>query len=682
MSSRPVVASLPLLLLLSLPSPIIPTTWYLKEPFTRFKSAEKNLVCALDGIDLSTSTLDRTCIEGTDLAQIYCYGKILEAINYHHKTMLFQGDSKHFVDRPLKKPAHEIVQNFKQKFNVSAWKDFKVTKMTDAQVKDLETFVRDNFAKADGLLEKVTPKDWQEKPPKFERIKDKDFKKWAYELNELWKELGKKVPEKMKDDSTSTLIYVSNPFVVPGGRFREFYYWDAYWIVRGLLASGMVDSVRYMCENFAEMVESFGFVPNGGRIYYNKRSQPPFLTFMVYDYFAATGDMEFLKKVLPTLEKEINFWRTKRSVQVLLNGRDTTFYQYRAESNVPRPESFCADVDTVKDIPKLEDKAKVWREMASAAESGWDFSSRWIEEDVGSKEPWKLTRLMITSIVPVDLNALICGNFEMLAHLFLQIGDKTKAAQYHNDFQTFREDVQNLFYSDGGWFDYNLKTGKLNKKYYASIVVPLFARCYHAVDVEETERMFAKLEQFDNVLTHPFGVPTSTINTEQQWDFPNIWPPLAHMLVESLRRSGSQKMEEKAKEIARRWVSANYELYTSCGQHMWEKIAADNGNPGIGGEYIVQIGFGWANGGVLDLLVTYGDEITKLPGLPEVKETSPPPPLLTILAELVSKWTRTQPSMVMFINSHKHLQILRPLHHPLGITPNQQPRFDPLPGDC
>uniref|UniRef100_A0A183BUW3 Trehalase n=1 Tax=Globodera pallida TaxID=36090 RepID=A0A183BUW3_GLOPA len=259
--------------------------------------------------------------------------------------------------------------------------------------------------------------------------------------------------------------------------------------------------------------------------------------------------------------------------------------------------------------------------------------ARWIEEDVGSKEPWKLTRLMITSIVPVDLNALICGNFEMLAHLFLQIGDKNKAAQYHNDFQTFREDVQNLFYSDGGWFDFNLKTRKLNKKYYGSIVVPLFARCYHAVDVEETERMFAQLELFDNVLKHPFGVPTSAINTEQQWDFPNIWPPLAHMLVESLRRSGSQRMEEKAKEIARRWVSANYELYTSCGRHMWEKLAADNGNPGIGGEYVVQIGFGWTNGGVLDLLVTYGDEITKLPGLPEVKDTS------QTLVELVSKWT-------------------------------------------
>ncbi|KAI3420251.1 Trehalase [Globodera pallida] len=610
MSSRPVVASLPFLLLLfSLPSPIIPTTWYLKEPFTRFKSAEKSLVCALDGIDLSTSTLDRTCIEGTDLAQIYCYGKILEAINYHHKTMLFQGDSKHFVDRPLKKPANEIVKIFKQKFNVGAWKDFKVTKMTDAQVKDLESFVRDNFARADGLLEKVTPKDWKDKPPKFERIKDKDFKKWAYELHGLWKELGKKIPEKIKDDSSSTLIYVSNPFVVPGGRFREFYYWDAYWIVRGLLASGMVESVRYMCENFAEMVESFGFVPNGGRIYYNKRSQPPFLTFMVYDYFAATGDTEFLKKILPTLEKELNFWRTKRSVQVWLKGKNTTFYQYRAESNVPRPESFCADVDTVKDIPKLEDKAKVWREMASAAESGWDFSSRWIEEDVGSKEPWKLTRLMITSIVPVDLNALICGNFEMLAHLFLQIGDKNKAAQYHNDFQTFREDVQNLFYSEGGWFDFNLKTRKLNKKYYGSIVVPLFARCYHAVDVEETERIIPL--ECRRAQSTPNNSGTSPI-------FGRRWPTCSSKACADRAAKEWRKRPRKLHgDGCPPTTNCTLLVDYTCGKNLRQ----DNGNPGIGGEYVVQIGFGWTNGGVLDLLVTYGDEITKLPGLPEVKDT-------------------------------------------------------------
>jgi alpha,alpha-trehalase len=71
---------------------------------------------------------------------------------------------------------------------------------------------------------------------------------------------------------------VPNQFIIPGGRFREFYYWDAYWIIKGLIVSGMTDSVRLMIENFLDLVERFGFVPNGGRIYYSKRSQPPFLT--------------------------------------------------------------------------------------------------------------------------------------------------------------------------------------------------------------------------------------------------------------------------------------------------------------------------------------------------------------------------------------------------------------------
>ncbi len=71
--------------------------------------------------------------------------------------------------------------------------------------------------------------------------------------------------------------------VIPGGRFKEGYYWDSYWIVKGLIASDMLDTAEEVVRNFLIIVEKYGYVPNGFRKYYLNRSQPPFLTLMIKD---------------------------------------------------------------------------------------------------------------------------------------------------------------------------------------------------------------------------------------------------------------------------------------------------------------------------------------------------------------------------------------------------------------
>lgn len=64
------------------------------------------------------------------------------------------------------------------------------------------------------------------------------------------------VDTKIRDNQEKyTLIYVPEPFIAPGGRFREFYYWDAYWIIKGLLASNMTVTARNMINNLASMVD-------------------------------------------------------------------------------------------------------------------------------------------------------------------------------------------------------------------------------------------------------------------------------------------------------------------------------------------------------------------------------------------------------------------------------------------
>ena len=125
-----------------------------------------------------------------------------------------------------------------------------------------------------------------------------------------------------------------------GGRFREFYYWDTYWIIQGLLLSEMYDTTRGILRNFLSMVDTYGFVPNGGRVYYVQRSQPPLLIPMVDSYVTRTGDITFLENNIELLEKEFQFWVTNRTVTINKNGKEYRLARYYATSHGPRPESY------------------------------------------------------------------------------------------------------------------------------------------------------------------------------------------------------------------------------------------------------------------------------------------------------------------------------------------------------
>ena len=86
---------------------------------------------------------------------------------------------------------------------------------------------------------------------------------------------GARVARGGGDTERRTLIALPHPFIVPGGRFVETYYWDNYWILKGLLVCGMRETAAGMIRNMLHQLDAFGFVPNGGRIYYLDRSQPP-----------------------------------------------------------------------------------------------------------------------------------------------------------------------------------------------------------------------------------------------------------------------------------------------------------------------------------------------------------------------------------------------------------------------
>ena len=88
------------------------------------------------------------------------------------------------------------------------------------------------------------------------------------------------------------------------------------------------------------MVTKYGHVPNGGRVYYINRSQPPLLTPMVNSYVTITKDIAFLKQNIDLLEKEFDFWMNERTTVVKKDGKEYTLARYYARSLGPRPESY------------------------------------------------------------------------------------------------------------------------------------------------------------------------------------------------------------------------------------------------------------------------------------------------------------------------------------------------------
>ncbi|XP_075765691.1 trehalase isoform X2 [Pelodiscus sinensis] len=515
-------------------------------------------------------------------SQIYCFGDLLKQVQL---TKLFS-DDKHFVDMALRESPELVLKKFQQLVNV--------TPGGILSKEQLQQFVNSSFSDPGQEFEQWEPQDWTSSPRVLAKISDQKLQAWASDLNAKWKSLGRK-------------IYVPHPLMVPGGRFIEYYYWDSYWVIEGLLISEMTTTAKGMIKNFLYLVERYGHIPNGGRVYYLRRSQPPFLTLMMDAYLAHTNDTEFLRENIHLLEMEYEFWQRNRSVSITVGDRNHSLNYYNVQIGEPRPESYSKDWELATDLNE-DARQELWAELKSAAESGWDFSSRWF---LSSPHPISATLkdTKASAVVPVDLNAFLCKTEHLLASFYRILGNTTKAAQFQANLEHRLEAVQAVFWNEaaGVWMDFNLLKKQLNPAFYPTNLAPLWTDCFS--DQAAAEKAVRYLER-SSALSYKNGLPTSLARTGEQWDLPNAWPPLQHMVIAGLAKSSSPGAKETAFILAQNWIRTNFALYKKY-QAMFEKYSVDgDGNPGTGGEYQVQEGFGWTNGVVLQLLDIYGDRLT------------------------------------------------------------------------
>jgi len=396
-------------------------------------------------------------------------------------------------------------------------------------------------------------------------------------------------------DEKSTLIPLPYPYVVPGGRFREIYYWDSYFTMLGLQVSGRVDMMENMVKNFAFLINKVGHVPNGNRLYYTGRSQPPFYALMVQLLREEKGD-DVLVTALPTLEKEYAFWMKGRESlseestainRVVLMPDGAVLNRYWDEYDTPRPEAYREDTELAHDSGKAS--RKVYRNLRAGAESGWDFSSRWFKDGSTFKT------IHITGIIPVDLNCLVLYLEQTLAEANKFAGKKAEASAYKSlaikrklAIERYCWNAEQQFYTD-----YDFEEDTYKQDITMAGAYPLFFGVATAANAEKVAAVLhAKLLKNG-------GCVTTLTASGQQWDSPNGWAPLQYMAVKGLEK---YNMFQLAAEIAKRWIHLNIKVFKATGKLMEKYNVVDTNLLAGGGEYPSQDGFGWTNGVLLKLM--------------------------------------------------------------------------------
>ncbi len=377
----------------------------------------------------------------------------------------------------------------------------------------------------------------------------------------------------------SSLLALPHPYVVPGGRFDELFYWDSFFTGLGLLRHGHVELFTGMVDNLVFLQESIGYIPNGSRTYLASRSQPPMLAAMVRALMGAGVDG---LGYLPALLREHAFWTAGERV-VPVGG--STASRYFDALDTPRPESFAEDVHLAGGARRGE----LLRNLRAGAESGWDFSSRWCAD------PMDLATIETTDVIPVDLNVLLVELETLIAELFVAAGEGVRAKEYRVAGEGRAAMIREQFWdSKNAWFvDRDRRTGSHRPALTLAGVLPL------AAGIASPEQATVAAGTLRDRFLASGGLRTTLVNSGQQWDAPNGWAPLQWWAVEGLQAYG---FDADAAEVADRWVDTCRRRFLVDGALLEKYDVEETGREPTGGEYDVQAGFGWTNGVLIDFL--------------------------------------------------------------------------------
>jgi alpha,alpha-trehalase len=406
-------------------------------------------------------------------------------------------------------------------------------------------------------------------------------------IEKLWDELTRTAYEEK-----GTLLKLPKPYIVPGGRFNEFFYWDSYFIMLGLQVSGRLEMMENIVENCAYLIQHVGFVPNASRTHFLSRSQPPYFSLMLDLLFETTGNNEIYIQYHTTLEKEYAFWMNGEEelesgscIKRVVKTKDGDILnRYYDAENTPRPESYLIDIEDHENAPEDE----FYRNIRSACESGWDFSSRWFADGE------HIQTIETLNLAQVDLNCLLWHLETTLATSSALQNLKEKENYFTERAAKRRQMINKYFWDEKAktYKDYHTKKNTKTPSEHIAALYPLFLGLADQEQAEGVAGIIA--EKF----LYQGGLVTTTKKSGQQWDLPNAWAPYQWLGFKSMKNYGFNELAEKIKN---NWCLNVERVYNNTGKLMEKYNALDTETIAGGGEYPNQDGFGWTNGVYLKL---------------------------------------------------------------------------------
>jgi alpha,alpha-trehalase len=352
-----------------------------------------------------------------------------------------------------------------------------------------------------------------------------------------------------------------------------------------------------MVQDFAYLIDTFGHVPNGARTYYLSRSQPPFFFAMV-GLTSADDRPGAFAAYLPQLRREYAFWMegerglkpgaSHRRVVAMPDG--SVLNRFWDDRDTPRDEAYREDAELAR--ASKRPAPQLYRDIRAAAESGWDFGSRWFADG------HTRATMDTTEIIPVDLNSLLFALENAIAAGCERHGEADCAREFAGRARARRSAVDRYLWDAhrGAYLDYRWTKKLRVPRLSAATLYPLFVSMASRAQAASVAKTTAR------DLLKAGGIVTTPVASGQQWDSPNGWAPLQWIAVSGLRDYGQAPL---AAAIACRWMANVNEVYGQSGKLVEKYDVVTTGRSGGGGEYPSQDGFGWTNGVMRKLMQLY-----------------------------------------------------------------------------
>lgn len=381
---------------------------------------------------------------------------------------------------------------------------------------------------------------------------------------------------------------------------EDLYYWDTYFTNKGLIRHQQWQMVLNNLNNYIFEIDTLGFIPNTNQVWSLNRSQPPFFSMMVKDYYTAAPlkDKDWLQKAYNAALKEYHFW-TDTSSGAIEKHRTSVpglirYYQHCDSKTLIDVYDYAAN--RFGQLPKMTDEKKeeFGSHFFAECESGMDFS-------------WRF-QLQCANHIAIDLNS----NIYMYEKNFIWFENELglKPCANWDSLANIRKDLIFKYCWDNKrkiFADYNFVENKCSPVASYCMLYPML---WGFATTEQAEYIKKNLK-----LLHSSNGITASEPSESpfklQWDNHSVWPPVQWVAYTAMK---NYNFTETANEIAFKYldiVTKNFlnpvpstyttdsSLYKRPAGLTWEKYTT-GGNINDN-EYPSNEMLGWTGGVFTDL---------------------------------------------------------------------------------